>query len=468
MAKEREKFVAGCDQANKISRAKADQIFDLLEKFAGYGFNKSHSAAYAVLAMQTGWLKAHHPAEYMAALMCNDIGKTDALAKFCAECRTMGVTILPPDVNRSDVKFTVEDGAVRYGLAGVKGVGEAAVELLVAERAKGGAFGDLDDLCHRVDPTLLGRKTLESLAKVGAFDGIDPNRRRVFESVGPAMEGAAEFHRDAKKGQASLFGDVNVLREPSAKGKRAAKDEPDWTLSERINHERDLLGVYLSAHPLDGHQDVLSQLQVLSLSEAETSEGRQVVRVAALLTGLELRYTKDKRPFARAVLEDRTGSIPLFVSPSDYEKFGPVLKERQVCLVAGYVEDDRRGGGGGEGAEERQASFRALEIVPVEQASARFAESVTVELRAGGTEVDPLDQLLRRHSGGVPIRFQMPWRGGVVQIEPNAHFFVRPGGEFLRELGDLPGVARVSVRVTRQPPLPEREERKERGGRNGF
>jgi DNA polymerase-3 subunit alpha len=469
MAQERAKFVAGCAKTNQIAKAKADKIFDLLEDFAGYGFNKSHSAAYAVVAMQTGWLKANHPAEFMAGLMTNDIGKTDALAVFAAECRAMGVGLLGPDVNRSEARFSVESGAVRYGLAGVKGVGEAAVELVVSERMKGGPFKDLDDLCHRVDPAQIGRRTLENLARTGAFDSIDPNRRRVFESVGPAMDAASAYHSDKRRGQASLFGEEPMLHDRPRR--TSAEVTEDWPLTERINYERDLLGVYLSAHPLDGHGELLAQIDTRTIAEMETLREGEVIRVAALITGVEQRFTKHKQPMGRGMLEDRTGQVPLFLAPAEYERCGSLLRERQVALVAGYLEEDSRGrqapAGEGEQVVERQATFRVLEIVPMDQAVTRFGSEVVAELAPGGASLDELDRLLRGHAGSCAVRFHVPWRGRMAEVVPDAHFFVAPTGEFLERLRALPGVVRVRPTVARNPPLPQRVERRGRNGQ-GF
>nr|MBA2433701.1 DNA polymerase III subunit alpha [Chthoniobacterales bacterium] len=251
MAKERANFIAGCARTNKIPEKKASPIFDLLEKFAGYGFNKSHSAAYGVISYQTAYLKAHYPVEFMAGLLSNEISKTDnKISLFVGECKRMGIPILPPDMNRSSLKFTPEPNdrgmAIRYGLAAIKNVGGGAMAAAIAERERGGDFTSLEDFCSRVDSRIANRKILESLVKAGAFDFLGRDRAELFACIEETLASAATAHRDRAVGQVSLFGDL-----PPAAITPRNRDYAQWSEREKLSYEKELLGFYVTGHPLD-------------------------------------------------------------------------------------------------------------------------------------------------------------------------------------------------------------------------
>ena len=258
MDAQREHFVAGCAETNGIGARDANALFDLIDKFAGYGFNKSHSAAYALLTYQTAWLKAHHPAEFFAASMAFDIHQTDKLAIFVDDMRRLGVSYLPPDINASEADFTVEetaDGhlAVRYALAALKSVGEGAMERLVAERNEGGRFAGIEDFAHRVDPRLINKRQLETLAAAGAFDGLDPNRPGLFAAAETVLAVAARIHDQRASGQGGLFGEAE-------KGGGAIKLplSAKWSIADRMEQEKEAFGFYFSAHPVDRHAHLAS------------------------------------------------------------------------------------------------------------------------------------------------------------------------------------------------------------------
>src|SRR6266446_1231310 len=262
MAKERKNFIEGCMRTNKIPEKKANAIFDLLEKFAGYGFNKSHSAAYGVISYQTAYLKAHYPVDFMAGLLCNEINNTEKISIFVAECKRMGISILPPDINKSGLKFipetvagVVEPGAavsdrgcnaIRYGLAAIKNVGEAAMQVSILERDRGGGFTSLEDFCGRLGTRVANRKMLESLIKVGAFDFLRRERAQLLDCIDEALASSAAAHRDRAAGQVSLFGEM----EPRISRRRTVRQ---WSEHEKLSYEKELLGFYVSGHPLDAY-----------------------------------------------------------------------------------------------------------------------------------------------------------------------------------------------------------------------
>src|SRR5881398_3268229 len=277
MAKERANFIAGCARTNNIGERKANAIFDLLEKFAGYGFNKSHSAAYALISYQTAYLKANHPVKFMAGLLSNEINNTEKISVLVSECKRMGITILPPDVNRSGLKFVpeaavaaydrrpqdeeIENGghspplhgrAIRFGLAAIKNVGEGAMELAIRERERGADFKSLEDFCSRLDSRIANRKMLESLVKCGAFDFLHRERAELFACIDDALASSAAAHRDRMAGQVSLFGDAHEHVAPARK-----RSVTPWSDREKMSYEKELLGFYVTGHPLDAYADVI-------------------------------------------------------------------------------------------------------------------------------------------------------------------------------------------------------------------
>ena len=256
MAKEREKFVKGAKELNGIEEKKANEIFDLLEKFAGYGFNRSHSAAYAWVSYQTAYLKANYPVEFMAAVMSNEVANTEKISIFVGECERMGIRILAPDVNRSLLKFAPEQAegaeAIRFGLAAIKNVGEAAVEAAIQEREAQGPFLSLENFCARVDTKKFNRKTLESLVKCGAFDWTGLDRARLFSEIEASLAAAASSQKDKASGQVSLFDAFESA--PPARSKKSAAEVPPWSKAETLAYEKELLGFYVTGHPLDEYR----------------------------------------------------------------------------------------------------------------------------------------------------------------------------------------------------------------------
>jgi DNA polymerase-3 subunit alpha len=346
MDAQREHFVEGCATANKIPAKQANELFDLIDKFAGYGFNKSHAAAYALLAYQTAWLKAHYPQEFYAASMCFDIDQTDKLGIFADDMKRLGVAVLPPDINASIAEFSVEEHegalAVRYALAALKGVGERAMELLVEERDERGRFHSLDDLARRVDPRLLNKRQVETLAGAGAFDGIEPNRAGVFAAAETILAVAQRTHESRTSGQGGLFGDNErggtSIQLPSS---------ATWSLAERINAERDSFGYYFSAHPLDRFAHlarVHGARSIVSLSEIPIPEGGRVgATIAALVYDTRWRTSARGNRYLMASLSDTSGQVPVSCFDELVANDMEAVAREGGCAVL-TVELDRRSG----------------------------------------------------------------------------------------------------------------------------
>src|SRR6266436_4511149 len=311
MAKERRNFIEGCARTNKIPEKKANAIFDLLEKFGGYGFNKSHSAAYGVISYQTAYLKAHYPVEFMAGLLSNEINNTEKISVFVGECKRMGISILPPDINRSGLKFIPEMrqapqrpdnrdaevaprfNAIRYGLAAIKHVGTGAMEAAIREREQRGDFRSLEDFCSRLDSRIANRKMLESLVKAGAFDFLGRDRAELFACIDEALGASAAAHRDRLAGQVSLFDEATA---PTGSRKRPATP---WSEHQKLSYEKELLGFYVSGHPLDAYADVFAAKNYRSIASLSGLDDRAPFSIAGAIVEVEKKFTrKEGKPFA--------------------------------------------------------------------------------------------------------------------------------------------------------------------------
>jgi DNA polymerase-3 subunit alpha len=336
MAKEREVFVKGCAEVNQIPPKQANAIFDFLEKFAQYGFNKSHSAAYGLLSYQTAYLKANHPVEFMAGLLGNEINNTDKIATFVTECSRMGITILPPDVNRSALTFLPEElpggRAIRFGLAAIKNVGEAAMETAIADREANGVFKSLEDFCSRLDSRTVNKKILESLVKAGAFDWEGRHRAELFAAIEGAMGAAASVQKDRASGQVSLFDSfADLAPTPAASLSASDSTVERWTRAEQLGHEKELLGFYVTGHPLDDYRGNLESGSYGSTAEALLMTEAGSVRLAGLLATVEKKFTKkDGRPFGVMTLEDDSGTLEMTAWDETFSKHELILKPGSV------------------------------------------------------------------------------------------------------------------------------------------
>ena len=339
MAKEREVFVEGCSLVNQIPAKQANAIFDFLEKFAQYGFNKSHSAAYGLISYQTAYLKANHPVEFMAGLLGNEINNTDKIAIFVTECARMGITILPPDVNRSALTFLPEvfpgGRAIRFGLAAIKNVGEAAMSAAVADREANGPFKSMEDFCSRLDSRTVNKKILESLVKCGAFDWDSRHRAALMNAIEGAMGAAASVQKDRASGQVSLFDSMeDMTSTPTINGSENAVER--WTRAEQLAHEKELLGFYVTGHPLDDYRGSLESSSYGSITEALAMTEPGSLRLAGLLTAVEKKFTKkDGRPFGIMTLEDDSGTLEITAWDESFSKHELLLKAGTVisCSV---------------------------------------------------------------------------------------------------------------------------------------
>ncbi|HKA32581.1 MAG TPA: DNA polymerase III subunit alpha [Candidatus Binatia bacterium] len=424
MAKQRERFVEGAVK-NKIDADKAGEIFDQMETFARYGFNKSHSAAYALVSYQTAFLKTHYPVEFMAGLLTSEMGDTDKVIKNLAECREKNIEVLPPDINESSADFTPVGEKIRFGLAAVKNVGEKAVEVILQSRAEEGAFNSIFDFCRRVDLTAVNRRVLESLIKCGAFDSTGTARARMLAALDEAMRIGQAHQKNRESNQIDLFG----LSGGSSSGFAGANgfhdnypDAEDWTQQQKLAHEKESLGFYITGHPLDKYEGRLARLTSGSIAEMKERAAPGEVKAGGVVTAMRLKNTKKGDRYASFQLEDKTGFIEVIVWPETYKRCGERLVSDDPILVAGKMD-----------IGEERVQIIANEIIPLEEASQRLPPArkkdnggrVHVYLRGAAFTPDELAQLhetLRRHPGASPV---------------SLHFFSPDQSEAIIEADDL-------------------------------
>ena len=404
----REQFVAGA-QAKGLAKQKAEEVFALIEKFAGYGFNKSHSTAYALLAWQTAYLKTHHPVEFMAALLSGDITgrnfkKKDALVEHVEDCRRMGIDVAPPDVNASQADFSVAAGRILFGLAAIKGCGQQAAEAICAERARGGPFRDLFDFCGRLDPAVVNKTAVENLAKAGALDGLGGHRGALIAGAERALAAGAARLADRRSGQKNLFAALDDDQPAHEAAPAGLPDLPPLSDVDIRAGEKEVLGYYVHSHPLAEHRDLLDAVCSHSTAHLGRAKAKEEVVIGGLVAALKLSNTKQARPgsthtrYAMFDLEDMDGLVRTICWPEDYARLGEWIAPDAVVLVAGSI--DRRVGS-------EETNLVVNELVPLAEAWRLPARSVTVRIVEGRHDADTIDRLAeaaRRHPGRVPLR----------------------------------------------------------------
>ncbi|HEX4121627.1 MAG TPA: DNA polymerase III subunit alpha [Verrucomicrobiae bacterium] len=424
MAKQRESFVKGCGKINGIPAPKANQIFDLLEKFAGYGFNKSHAAAYAIVAYQTAYLKANYPVEFLSAMMTNDLNDTAKLSILIGEARVFGIEVLPPDVNESGVFFTPsrnasaeKGGAIRFGLAAIKGVGQVAVESLLAAR-QAGKFATLAELCERVDGRTVNRKVLEALIKSGACDCFGETRATMFGKIDRVLTRAAGIIHDRQRGQNTLFG---MLEERSETKPEPEKQLQEWPQHELLAHEKELLGFYVTGHPLTPFAPILEKYTTHNTSELAQLTNRAMTRIGGLVGEVQKGISKkSNKPYAMVTIEDLAGSVQILCINENYDKFGGLLVPKNALLVTGEVN-----------LSEDKPKIFPQEIIRLEEAAHSYTKQVHLRLQMAHLKVEDLEaarELAVGHPGKCPLFLCLKWPAGeVVFIEAHDKFFVEPG-----------------------------------------
>ena len=444
MDAQRARFVQGCS-GHAIAEDKANELFDLVDKFAGYGFNKSHAAAYALVAYHTAWLKAHHPAEFFAASMSYDIHQTEKLCLFAEDLRRSGLDLLPPDVNRSRADFSVEGNKVRYALGALKGVGENAMASLVEEREQTGPFNSLDEFSERIDPRLLNRRQLESLAAAGAFDSLDPDRAAVHAGAETILAHAASSADQRASGQGGLFGSADGAGIPPIRLPRDAR----WSLAERMAQEREAFGFYFSAHPVDHHRHLLAAHRVRTSGELgavpmPADGGRSTVTMAGLVEEARWRTSQKGRRFLMARLSDASGQFDATVFDDEASaEVEAAAKAGQCGLLT--VELDRRAGD-----EQPRVTIRRFQSL--EDLARRSRLELLIRCEDVGCILAVAAELERSRGGGGLVRLTTSLADGREAVLLLGRDF-RLDAELVARLERHTGEGRVSLGVQEPPRL---------------
>ncbi len=438
MAKQREIFLEGCE-SNQIDRDLAGNIFDLVEKFAGYGFNKSHSAAYALVSYQTAWLKYYYPAPFMAAVMSSDMQNTDKIVIFVEECRSMKLTLLLPDVNSGDFMFTVnEQDQIVYGLGAVKGVGEGPVAAIVEARKEGGDFKDLFDFCERVGVKNINKRVLEALVRSGAVDSLGPSRALLMEAIPDAVKAADQNARNEDAGMGDLFGSLMETVE-------SVDDDPyenyrgieEWTDKRRLEGEKETLGLYVTGHPIDEYEKELERFIPNRLS-ALKSAPRQPQKLAGLIIDIRLRKTKKGDTMAFVLLDDRTSRMEVTLFGAQYEEYRAHLVKDHVVVIEGEVSFDDYSG---------SLKARGNRVMTIAEARANYASHLEVDIDQQEQQmVSTLDSWLATpEPGGVPIRINYQREDAKAALMLGEQWRVAASDDLILHLQKLYGKSKVRL-----------------------
>jgi DNA polymerase-3 subunit alpha len=438
MAEHRDTFMAGALE-NKIPEDKAETIFDLMEKFGGYGFNKSHSAAYALIAYQTAYLKAHYTVEFLAALLTSEMHSTDGVVKYMAECRSHGVEILSPDVNHSGTSFEVNDGKIRYGLVAVKNVGESAIEAIVAEREAGGPFASLMDFCARVDLRKVNKRVVESLIKCGAFDSLGHRRSQMMAVLEEALDYGQRIQREKADPQMGLFGTNDTAApEINAPG---LPDLTEWEPRQALTLEKEALGFYLSGHPLNRYEDMMAKFINANAVSIRELADKTAVRIGGLISGVRTLRTKRGDLMAFVQLEDLQGTVEIIVFPDAFADNEALLVVDTPVFVQGQAQK-----------EENAVRVVAEEIVDMEHAEEVWTASVHITLdmaRASRDLLPDLQHLLARHPGTCRTFLHLVDENRTETIiAADDALRLKAGAVLNREVNGLLGYAAVETRCT--------------------
>ena len=436
MAKQGEIFRKGAVERG-VEEKTASYIFDLMEKFAGYGFNKSHSAAYALVSYQTLWLKSHYPAAFMAAVLSADMDNTDKVVTLIDECHDMELRVVPPSVNTSAYKFTVHrDGAIVYGLGAIKGVGEAAIEGIVRERKDNGPYPDLFEFCRRIDLKKANRRVLESLIRAGAMDEIGPNRATLMAALPQALKMAEQYLQSHQAGVDDMFGFEPVQVSNSAE-KYPQMEE--WPEQVRLTGEKETLGLYLTGHPIEQFATELARFTSSRIVELKPTRDQSVV-VAGLIIAMRTMNTKRGDKMAFITIDDRSGRIEIAIFSDTFERYRNMLAKDKVIVVDGEVSVDDYSGG---------YKMRAVNIYDIDHAREHFGKRLTITLdgkKAGNGFVSSLEEVLGPfREGTCPVCLDYTNREGLARIELGPAWQVKPTDELLHRLRNLMGDEAVVV-----------------------
>ncbi|PSV94890.1 DNA polymerase III subunit alpha [Photobacterium iliopiscarium] len=437
MAKQRAVFEQGAID-NGVDGELSMKIFDLVEKFAGYGFNKSHSAAYALVSYQTLWLKAHYPAEFMAAVMTADMDNTDKIISLVDECHRMNLKLLPPDVNKGLYRFNVDDeGAVVYGIGAVKGVGEGPIENIISAREKDGHFKDLFDFCARIDTKRVNKRVLEKLIKSGALDRLGPNRAAMLATLDDAIKAASQHHKAQASGQEDLFG---VLTEAPEEVEHAYANIAEAPESVWLEGERETLGLYLTGHPINAYISELKHYTTWRLKDAQQTGRDKVASVAGLVIAARVMTTKRGSRIGLMTLDDRSGRMEVMLFTDALDRYMDLLEKDKIVVVSGQVSFDDFNGG---------LRMSAREVLDISEAREKHLRGVAISVTE--EQIDEqffsrFSQVLEPHRAGtVPVHMYYQRSNARAKFTLGTEWRVTPADKLLSDLKMLLGDKQVEL-----------------------
>jgi DNA polymerase-3 subunit alpha len=438
MEKLRVKFIDGAKQ-NRIPENKAQKLYELIQKFAGYGFNKSHAAAYAVICYQTGFLKAHYPTEFMAALMTTDMGNQDKLVGYFTECRDLGIKVLGPDVNASQKHFAVADGAIRFGLAAIKNVGEGAVESVLDVRSRTGPFGSFFDFCRRVDLHKVNKRMLEGLIKAGAFDSTEAKRSQLMAVLDQAVEEGAAAQREREVGQTSIFGEeLHGERAAVALPAPALPSIAEWDQAQRLKYERELTGFYISAHPLARYEATLGALSTTSTIGLKDCADNGEVKLCGIIATVKSMLTKKGDRMAYLTVEDLHGTAEVIVFPDLFKTAGELITPERIVRITGTIDRGDKG-----------TKIRGSKIEPLAEVQAQAIKRIRIRLTDRPEVQDQLPRLLevlRRHPGSTTISMSFRTDGTLeAETAPLPNLTICPSDHFISDVEEVLGKGALSL-----------------------
>jgi DNA polymerase-3 subunit alpha len=446
MKVERVKFVDGCMTTNNISAKLAGSIFDNIERFAGYGFNKAHSVGYGIVCFRTAYFKANYPAPFMAAILSCDMGNAEKLPGFIAEASEMGCAVLPPDVNQSKCRFWPENDGIRFGLAGIKNVGVGVANSIVAERVANGPYKGLIDFCARLDSSVANKKSMESLIRSGAMDNFDAHRAQLFEGIEFAVARAAEKLRDKTMGQANFFDLMDGKTEASTDDEKEELPETDiWEEADMLAAERELLGAYMTGHPLVQYEQVLQKYQVSTMSQIRKTKPEGFVRIGGLINLILKKMSKDGRNWAIMKLEDLETSIEVLVFADTFEKFSHLLVDDATIMITGNIS-----------TRDDEPKIVAQEIISMEVVPKRYTKEVVLHIPttlASEEMLKKIKSILKLYPGNTPVSIcLMIPTGERLFMSAEQSCYVEPMTELFSKLKHIIGEQGVFVSVDRTPP----------------
>ncbi|HEV2173227.1 MAG TPA: OB-fold nucleic acid binding domain-containing protein, partial [Nitrospira sp.] len=434
----RVKFLEGAKQ-NKISDKKAEKLYELIQKFAGYGFNKSHAAAYAVVCYQTGYLKAHYPTEFMAALMTSDMGNQDKIVGYFTECRDLGIKVLGPDVNKSQKNFAVVDGEIRFGLAAIKNVGEGAVESVLAIRADSGPFTSFFDFCRRVDLHKVNKRMLEGLIKAGAFDSLGAKRSQLMAMLDQAIEDGAAAQQERERGQTSIFGeDLNGGGHEVTAVEPTLPNVPEWDQAQRLKYERELTGFYITAHPLARYEATIHALSTATTAGlTELSDGKEV-KLCGIIAAVKSMLTKKGDRMAYVTLEDLQGTVEVIVFPDLFKNVGDLIAPERLVRLTGTIDRGDKG-----------TKIRGSKIEPLAEVQNQTIKRIHIRLSDRPEVKEQLPRLLdvfKRHPGGTAISLTFRTESALeADTAPLPNLTVTASEHFIADVEEVLGKGALSL-----------------------